>query len=154
MANVSFSKAYETQIDAVHIEGYVEFRVVHGDLTAGATTEALDIPNFPARAYPLRGRLLVGAYFTGGGATTCTAQLGDSGDPNALVEALDVFSTTALGSWTLTLTQGVQAEGASTGYVYEAAYAPQILFTCSGNVSILTTGHLTGQIHYRRPVHR
>ncbi len=135
------------QGDIVH---YVcEFTVTHADLTAAATSEALDVPGFPANIYPLRGRELIGEYFTDGVAaiaTTCTAELGDAGNPDGLVASLDVFSTTALASWDVA-TDGAEAEYGTLAL--EASYAPQVLITSDVNVDTLDQGILHGKIYYK-----
>jgi hypothetical protein len=150
MADVTSAKQYEQKIAPGVYMGYVEFTVDESALTAAATTEALDIA-FPANAYPLYAGLAIGAYFTGGSVTAVTAQLGDAGDPNGILAALNVFDTTSLATWTGT--GGVEVEYGSTGPAAdgESAYAPQILFTSTtDNVVNLTAGFLSGRIFYKR----
>lgn len=150
MANVTKQlHIQEQQVSPGVYAGVVEFQMDFSSFTQTATTEAMTIPEFPANAIPLKARIAIGAYFTGGGVTACTAQIGDSGDPNGLMAAVNVFDTTSLATWTGTA--GVEAEYGSTGPSEESAYAPEILFTTTtANVDDLTAGFLTGQIFYKR----
>jgi hypothetical protein len=150
MANVSASRLTEQKIAPGVYAGVLEFDVLEGALTAAATTEALTIPGFPSDAIPLHAEIAIGTFFTGGSATAVTAQIGDSGDPNGLLAALNVFDTTSLGDWTVG-TLGVEAEYGSTGPALESAYAPEILFTATtDDVADLTAGKLSGRIYYKR----
>lgn len=131
------------------IFGVIDFWTDAASLTAAAVAEALDIPGFPADARPMAGRLNLGEFFDDGGSASCTAELGDAGDPNALLLALNVFDTTAIGDWTVA-SAGVQSEDGATGPVEEAAYLPQLLVTADVNVVLLTVGKIAGTIWYVR----
>ena len=149
MANVGSSQIYEQSVGDRSF-GYIEFRVTSDDLTAAALTEALDVPGFPANAYPLFAQLNVGQFFTGGSVSAATVQLGDAGDPDGLAVSLNVLDTTSLGDWGVA-TAGVEAEYGSTGPSLESAFAPQLLVTTvTANVDQLTTGVLHGRIYYKR----
>ena len=131
--------------------GYVESVITIADLDAAATTDTVALPTLPTNSFPLFAAFNVGAYFTGGTISAMTAQYGDAGDPNGYLAALNVFDTTALGSWTVA-TLGVEAEYGSTGPALEAtAYAGLVLFTATGDdVDQATTGHLTCRQYYKR----
>lgn len=128
--------------------GYVEGTVGHATLTAEDTSEALDVDNFPANAIPLHAIVTVGAYFTGGSVSDTDVEIGDSGDPNGLLTATNIFDGT---KGSPIVAAGVEAEGGSTGPVLESAYSPQVLVTTtSDNVVNLDAGFLTFRIYYKR----
>ncbi len=145
---------YERDVGGGQFFGWVESTFTVADLTTASATEAESIANFPADAYPLRADIIIGEYFTGGAATAVTAQIGDTGDPNGLVAAVNVFDTSTVGSSLQNageLTDGVEAEYGSTGPSLEAAYAPEVLFTVTTDTADdLTAGQLTARVYYKR----
>ena len=148
MASVALRDQAEQRVGDRYF-GWIEFTVRAADLTAAATTEALTVA-FPATAYPLRAVLNVGEYFAGGSISAMTAQVGDSGDTDALCAALDVFGTTTLGDWTVA-TDSAEAEYGATGPSLEASYGLQILLTATGdNVDAATAGVVHCRVYYKR----
>ena len=120
------------------------------DLTASATTEAVDIAldddavTFPANARLLSASIELGTVFAGGGAASVTAQVGDTGDPNELLTATTIFTGAALAQ--------IYAPGVAVyGVLEAAAYAPECLVTSDVDVDTLTTGSMRVIIDYWLP---
>jgi hypothetical protein len=147
------SRVYEQEVDGTGVVfGYVETTVGFADFEAEATSDTVSMVGFPANAFPLRGELNPGDYFTDsptGTISAATLEMGDTNDPNGIVTALNVFDTVTEGAWQGTA--GVEAEYGSTGCVFEAAYAPILtLRLTSENCDTLTTGHATARLYYKR----
>lgn len=99
----------ETRVGAL-IVGYIESVVTYADYTAQATSEALSLPALPAGSFPLRAKVLPLAYFTGNSNASAALDIGDTGDPDGLLDNLDVFTGGAtIGTWAGT--PGVEAFG-------------------------------------------
>lgn len=105
------------------------------DFTAAATTDTeafLDLPAGPV--WFLENWVDLDVLFAGTAITAVTIDLGDSGDPDELVDAVDMFAS--LGVKT---TRGARAYG----YV-ESGHTPIVTLTCTGgNCSALTAGQVT-----------
>jgi hypothetical protein len=73
----------------------------------------------------LASALKINAFFTGGAASAVTIALGTgtAGDPDAIVDELDVFDTTPTGIW-LPGVAGVSPQGSYGGRTIYATFAP------------------------------
>ena len=119
--------------------------ITHADLTAAATTQTIAI-TFPAKSYPLLGRVVVQSDFSGGAVSALTVQLGDA-DTDGLMTALSVF--TGVANDVVLGADGVEAMWSS---VEEASYSLGALFTAtSDNLVNLTAGSLTAYVTYLTP---
>lgn len=114
------------------------------DITAAALGRLGQSGDFPANVWinvapPYIRRITA---FAGGAVSACTAEVGDTGDPNGLVTATNVFTGASAGIVTT-------PSAAEYGARFEAAYAPTItLRTTTANVSVLTAGELEVVIPY------
>lgn len=128
-----------------------ELLITIGDFTgAAATSQELDLavvyPDFP---FPEDVWLEPGAHivpvtaFSGGAVSASTLELGDTGDPNGLVTASNVFTG---------VTTGVSvATPAAAEYAlrFEAGYLPvATIRTTTDNVSALTAGRALVRIPF------
>lgn len=125
-----------------------KFTLEPSDLTAAATTEAVDISTddegraFPANAYVIGASIDGQVAMTGGSVSALTVQIGDTADPNELLTATSVFTATG---W-------AHAPGVYTPMTLEAAYAPEALVTATGaNVDQVTAGRAVLYIYYVKP---
>ena len=119
-----------------------QLQVTHADLTAAATSEAIDIGSAFGDDVVVLGCLIdVTTLFSGGSVSAITAEVGiDSGDTDAMMTALDVFTGAATGKKT---GYGVGPAG------WYGGIQPSILFSATGdNVVNLTAGDLTVTIYY------
>lgn len=125
---------------------YVELVVQDEDLTTGGTTQAIAMPTLPVNSVPLFATCNVEEGWTvgGGDATALTAQVGDSGDPDEYLTALDLVGV-ATGETQL----GGNGARVGTFALEAAAYAPEVLFTASGGASPLVTDADAGQLRVR-----
>jgi len=124
--------------------------ITHEDLTASATTQAIVLNTLLANQneFPANVRIedcwieLITA-FSGGSLSSMTVQLGDTTDPNELIEAEDVFTGVSAGI-IIPGTYGVGLDGqaSDTPPLRKAAYEPELLFTGSHNVDTATAGSL------------
>lgn len=112
------------------------------DLTAAATSQSINLT-----AAPLVNVIPIGAFvdlttaFGGGGAASCTVELGDAGDSDRMAAAVNIFTGQAAG----------KKDGVQTAFNgFRASYAPQATFTANVNVTLLTTGSLTAYFFYRQ----
>lgn len=120
-----------------------ELLITIGDFTgAGAASQELDLaalyPNFtfPTDVWLEPGHHIVPVTaFAGGTVNACTLELGDTGDPNGLVTASNVFTGVTTGVSVAT------PSAAEYALRFEAAYLPvATIRTTAGNVSALTDG--------------
>lgn len=125
-----------------------KFTLTPSDLTAAATTEAVDISTaddgtaFPANARVIGATCNVQVAFTGGTVSACTLQIGDTLDPNELLLATSCFTATGF----------TDDPGVYTPWTVEAAYAPECLVTATGdNVDQITAGAAVLRIYYMKP---
>lgn len=150
----SGSEIHFTSYDSVKAgDGLMPIRVFKfsldpSDLTAAATTEAVDISTddegnaFPANALVIGASVDVNTAFTGGTVSACTVQVGDTADPNELLVATSCFTATGF-TWD---------PGVYTPFSLEAAYAPEALVTATGdNVDAITAGLMVIRIYYFLP---
>jgi len=92
--------------------------------------------------------LLVSAYFTGGGATSVSLQVGATGILGDLVSAHNLFSTTTLNKWIPATTPGTQAIGpAFAGLQLVATITPD----GAHQLRNLTAGAAKIRIYYSVP---
>jgi len=122
------------------------FAIDFSDLGSGAT-DAISITGFPANAIPIAAAVEVDTAFTvGGGDTTgLTLQIGDAGDPDGKLAALDLVGVAA--GWTAHA-PGVEHPS------FEKAWSPEALFTATGGSTELDhvdAGALTVHIWYVLP---
>ena len=100
---------------------------------AAATAQAIDLNvAFPALQFPLNvqcGEAYIRRTtdFAGGSITAMTAQVGDAGDPNGLVTAVDVFT-------------GAAATASHSGTVAAAEYAMHVELAFVPLLTLSTTG--------------
>lgn len=107
-----------------------------------ATTYAINLNTlFPRNAFPADVDILAGtkcrliAAFAGGAISDFDVELGDSGDPNGLMSAFDVFGTAA--------SYNTDPAAAEYDRHYESAFAPELLWTSTGaNIDQLTAGSM------------
>jgi len=128
-----------------------ELLITVGDFTgAGATNQELDLAAlYPDNPFVSNVWLEPGAHivpitaFSGGAVSACTLELGDTGDPNGLVTASNVFTG---------VTTGVSvATPAAAEYAlrFEASFLPvATIRTTSANVSALTAGRALVRIPF------
>jgi len=112
------------------------------DLTTAGVTQVLDLNTllaFPANALIIGSTLELDEAFTGGGATTCVAKLGDVGDDDELFAGVDIFATLGLKQCIAT---------AITFMGLQTAYVPLLTVTADVFVNALTTGELQVHIIY------
>ena len=136
--------------DGAAVFGHLDYTLTIADLTAAATTQAVTLAGFPADAFPLEVQVSVNEFFTGGAITAVTLQIGDAGDPNGLMAALNVFAVTGTDDFSVG-TDGVEAEYGSTGPARESAYAPEALFTSTtDDVDAATAGRVHIRLYYKQ----
>ena len=139
-----------TTVDASAIKKWTS-TVDTSDLTAGAGNQEVTLLDDAGLGFP-KNSVIVGAYFEvdvlfGGGAVSdCTATLGDTGDPNGLILAVDVFTDSATGTGRQ-FSNGVQID--NENLPFEAAFLPVCDITTTGaNVTALTAGSLVVHVWY------
>lgn len=105
------------------------------DFTAASTTDTEAFETHPAGpVWFLENWVDLDVLFTGTAITAVTIDLGDAGDPDELIDGVDMFAT--LGVKTI---RGARAYG----YV-EDGHTPIVTLTCTGgNCSALTAGQVT-----------
>lgn len=154
MSRINDTRVDFTSYDAVKsADGLMPIRVFKftlepSDLTAAATTEAVDIStddagvSFPANARVIGATVDCTTAFTGGSVSACTVQVGDTVDPNELLAATSIFTATGF----------TDDPGVYTPFSLEAAYAPEALVTATGdNVDAITAGRAVIRIYYFKP---
>jgi hypothetical protein len=122
-----------------------EYTIGHADLDAAATTQVISLDDTfedQGRAFPVDCQIL-GAWlrchvdFSGGAVNALTCQVGDTGDPDELITATSLFTGASN-------VKPLSANGAAGLPRWEAAYAPEALFTSTAaNLSALTAGSVT-----------
>ena len=118
------------------------FAIGHADLTAAAVSEAIALAAFPTNVIIIAGCIELDTDFSGGGASACTAEIGDAGDPNELAAAVNIFTGAGAG-----LKEGEPV--AITAFGFKAAYAPICTVTADVNVGTLDAGALIVHVYYR-----
>lgn len=128
-----------------------ELTLTIGDFTgAGATSQEIDLDaEYPNNPFVNGVWLEPGAHFVlltefaGGAVSACTAELGDTGDPNGLITASNVFTGATTGVPIVT------PAAAEYALRYESGYLPVVtLRTTTANVSALTAGKLLVRIPF------
>jgi len=113
------------------------------DLVDVATSQVLSFAAaLPANARILASDVELGTPFTGGGAATCTVDLGDAGDPDALLDGTDVLSAAVDGQ------AADHVLGIAPNKSYVGAATLTVTVTSDVNVSTLTAGALTVAVLY------
>lgn len=92
--------------------------------------------------------VLVHAYFTGGGATTCTLQVGVAGALGDVFSGHNLLSTTTLDKWLQGATPGVQAVGPAFGGLQLVA---TITPDAGHQLKLLTAGSAKVVVYYSVP---
>jgi hypothetical protein len=111
-------------------------RFTHEDFTAAATSDTEAFESWPSGpVWFLEGWVDLDQAFAGAGpVTAATIDLGDAGDPDELIDGVDVFAT--LGAKSV---RGARAYG-----YFEAGHTPIVTLTLTGgNCSALTAGEVT-----------
>jgi len=121
---------------------YAEKQITHADLTAAATSEAVDFDSaLPAGAVILGREITVTTPFSGGGASAATVDVGGT-DTDAIVDGEDVFTgaTTPKAG-----TSGINPNGFLGGQTLKATVTSDV------NVGTLTAGDITVKVAYFVP---
>jgi hypothetical protein len=132
---------------------YVEFDFDFTTFAAMAATNGLAFTGnigapLPAGAIVDSCAVFVGAYFTGGGASSVALQVGATGILGDLVSTHNLFSTTTLSKWLAPGTPGVQLVGpAWAGLQLLATITPD----GAHQLKLLTAGNAKVQIYYSLP---
>lgn len=116
--------------------------IAHDDLTAAALTQTIAIGVAPGRF--VGGSKLLGANFTGGGATSCTLDVGGT-DADGIIAADDVFAGP--------LAEDFAPPGALVALGFMPSLAGQTInatFTSDVNVSLLTAGSVTLRLFFKQ----
>lgn len=123
--------------------------VGHADLTAASNGLAQDIllGTLPPGAVILGRAVNINTYFTGGSASAVTLAIGTgaAGDPDAIMDELNVFDTTDNDIW-LQGTDGVSPAGPREGEVYL-----QFDADAGHTLLALTAGEVTVELYYAVP---
>ena len=115
------------------------------DLTAGATSQVLDMASLPPGAMVLAVDIRVATAFTGGGTTDAKVAVGDANDDDGILASADVDVATDGGASTFTI-------GISPYKFYAAATVLKVKVTSTGaNVSAFTAGAMTVRVMYAIP---
>lgn len=114
--------------------------ITTADLTASAGSQSIDIgAALPAGACVIGAWLALATTFSGGGASSCTADLGvKGGDTDSLIDGADLF--TAAGE--ISSPAGVLPAG------HYGAITPAVVIAADVNVDTLTAGSVTVNILY------
>ena len=125
------------------VERWHEVTITHADLTDADTSQAIDLATddngnaFPVDCQIVGAFIRVDTDFSGGSVSALTCQVGDAGDPDELITATSVFTGASN-------VKPLSANGAAGLPRWEAAYAPEALFTSTtDNLVNLTAGSLT-----------
>jgi hypothetical protein len=112
--------------------------VAHGDLTAAATSEAINIGSpLPAGARIVGVSIDLATPFSGGSATAVTVDIGSSGDVDAIVDGANLFAA-AVDGQASTLPAGI-----APNKKFSAATQLIATFISDVNVAALTAGSCT-----------
>lgn len=119
--------------------------ITHADLTAATNglEQNIALGTLPPNAIVLGRAFRVGAYFTGGGATSVGMSIGTAASPAAIMAAANVFDTTALNTW-LSGTSGV---GPTAPYS-SAALVAQFDADASHTLLALTAGSIEVEVYF------
>jgi hypothetical protein len=124
--------------------------IAEADLAAFTTNgaaAAISLGTLLPNAVVLGRATKLAAYFTGGGATTCTLQIGTAADPDAIMAALNILDTTTLSRW-LQGTAGIEPVGPGmAGTELLATLTPD----AGHNLAALTAGSLEIQLYVSEP---
>lgn len=127
--------------------GTIYFTLGHADLTAAATSEALDITLLPADAHVYRAEYKLAEYFTGGAVSACTVAVGDA-DPDAILNEVNIFDSTTRNVWAESA--GVETEFGATGPGTPLSSPVCTVVTTDANVSVLDAGSMEIVLFYKR----
>lgn len=117
---------------------------------AAATSQEIDLNvTYPTKPFPANVTRMPGAFIrvktpiSGGVISAATAELGDTGDPNGILTASNVFT----GAAELVPSTPAAAENIAR---FEAAYAPTLTIRLTGaNMTAITAGRLVVCIPFR-----
>lgn len=117
--------------------------ILEGDLVnaVNGSPATITLGQLPNLGLVLASSVRINTYFTGGGATTMTLQIGVAGTIAKMMTALDIFSTTTQAIW-LPGTAGVQPRGRYGGVDLIATLTPD----AGHNLTALTAGSLDIEI--------
>lgn len=125
---------------------YIEKTFAHGDLTAAATSESLDLGSLPPGAVPDGVEVELATPFTGGTVSACVVAVGTTADPDAILASANVFAAAADGQ------ASAQTQGAAPRKRFASGAALKALFTATGdNVVNLSAGACTIRVYYSTP---
>lgn len=123
--------------------------ITTADLDAAGTSDTVDVSTdddgaeLPDGSYVLGAGVKVRTPFSGGSVSALTVSLGDSGDPDELLTASDVYGASS-GDW-------LETGGAYTPWTRESDYAVIATFASTGdNVDQLTAGEIEVWIAYAK----
>jgi hypothetical protein len=125
--NRRLNKGYGSRVRKMSLQ------ITTAELTAAATSEALDIGVLPAGAVVLGREIVQTTPFSGGGATAASVDVGYATDPDIIEDGADVFATIARQAGT----SGVSPNAALGGETLQATVISDV------NVSTLTAGDIT-----------
>ncbi len=135
----------KTALDAA-VAAWPRFRrlnVTHVDVDGvGATSTSINLgAPLPANAYPIGAAISLITPFTGGGATTVTADIGTTGDDDAIVDGANVFAA-AVDGQASTLPAGIAPHKPLGAAQLKLRLASDV------NLSALTAGELLAEVAY------
>ena len=110
--------------------------LTHADFTAAAQNETVALTGFPAGVDVTSGRITLNTEMSGGGVSSCVAEVGDAADIKGLMEGTDVFTGAGTGH--------KEMDGTEAGRHTEAAFTPTLTLTVDAghNVAGLTAGSI------------
>jgi hypothetical protein len=110
------------------------------------TPQDIALGTLPAGAVVTGRSVKLGAYFTGGGATTCTMSIGTAAAQTDIMTALNVLDTTVLNK-PLQGTAGAAPLGSYGGAAIVARFTPDATHNLAG----LTAGSVEVEVYYSVP---
>lgn len=130
----------------------IQKRVQHSDLTAAATSEAIDFDAaIPAGSWILGAYVDIDTLFSGGSVSDLTVELGiSSGDANYLLEAVPAFTGDPTGEVLGTAGVAFASDDSNIGKAYRNAATTLALnvVATGDNVVNLTAGDVTAVVLY------
>lgn len=121
-------------------------QITTADLTASAGSQVINLgAALPANAQVLGVSIDLATPFTGGGAASATADIGSSGDADALIDGADIFAA-AVDGQASALTAGIAPNKFFSG-------STQLTVTIAAdvNVDLLTAGDMTARVLFAVP---
>lgn len=117
---------------------FIEVTITHADLTAAATSQAVDIGDIPAGAQIRGADIRLATPFTGGSVSACVVDIGDAGDADAIVDGANVLAAAVDGQ------ASTRPLGIAPNKLFDAATTLTATFaTTDDNVADLTAGECT-----------